>query len=201
MRRGLLGAAVATTLAVTAVVLFVLVPRWYGASPPGPAPATATAEAAARTIRAQIFYVAQEGTSLVAVDRDVPYAESPVEQARALLEFQLESTSPPLGQPVPEGTRVRSLFLTEKGEAFVDLSPDIVDKHPGGSLEELFTVYAIVNALTVNLPAITGVQILVDGHEVDTLADHIDIRRPLTRNLTLVKKPAAPDATAPGGTR
>ena len=37
---------------------------------------------------------------------------------------QLESTSPPLGQPMPEGTRLRSLFLTEKGEAFVDLSPE-----------------------------------------------------------------------------
>ena len=30
---------------------------------------------------------------------------------------------------------------------------------PGGSLDELLTVYTIVNALTVNLPAITRVQI------------------------------------------
>jgi hypothetical protein len=32
------------------------------------------------------------------------------------------------------------------------------------------------------------VQILVDGREVDTLAGHIDLRRPLQRNDTLVRE-------------
>jgi hypothetical protein len=32
------------------------------------------------------------------------------------------------------------------------------------------------------------VQILVDGREVDTLAGHIDLRRPLQRNDTLVRQ-------------
>jgi len=202
VRRGVLVAAIAATLVVTGLVLFVGVPRWYGRSrQAGPVPTTATAEAAARTIRATIFYVAEEGTSLAGVERDVPYAESPVEQARHLLEVQLESSSPPHGQPVPEGTRLRTLFITEKGEAYVDLSPEVADKHPGGSLEELLTVYAIVNVLTVNLPAIASVQILIDGREVDTLAGHIDLRRPLTKNLTLLKNSPAGAAPAPAGTR
>lgn len=201
VRRGLLAAIVAA-LAVTGIVLFVVVPRWSGRSVPGPAaPATTTAEAASRTVRATIYYVVEEGTSLVGVEREVAYAESPVEQARHVVEAQLESTSPPLGQPVPEGTRLRTLFLTEKGEAYVDLSPEIADKHPGGSLEELFTVYAIVNVLTVNLPSVKSVQILVDGREVDTLAGHIDLRRPLTRNLTLVKGASATATPAQAGTR
>jgi hypothetical protein len=51
----------------------------------------------------------------------------------------------------------------------------------------LFTIYAIVNALTVNLPAITRVQILVDGKEVDTLAGHVDLRHPLQKNLKWVR--------------
>jgi hypothetical protein len=51
----------------------------------------------------------------------------------------------------------------------------------------LFTIYAIVNAVTVNLPAISRVQILVDGKEADTLAGHVDLRRPLEKNLTWVK--------------
>jgi hypothetical protein len=69
----------------------------------------------------------------------------------------------------------------------VDLSGDVTAKHTGGTLDETLTVYAIVDALTVNLPAITRVQILVDGKEVDTLAGHIDLRRPLVRNLDLVE--------------
>ena len=62
--------------------------------------------------------------------------------------------------------------------------------HPGGSLTELLTVYAIVNAVTANLPAIQRVQLLVDGKEVDTIAGHVDVRRPLTRDTTLVRDAA-----------
>ena len=59
-------------------------------------------------------------------------------------------------------------------------------KHAGGALDEILTVYAIVNALTVNLPAITRVQILVDGKEVDTLAGHVDLRHPLAKSMDWV---------------
>jgi len=44
----------------------------------------------------------------------------------------------------------------------------------------LLTIYTIVNALTVNVPTIRAVQILIEGREVDTLAGHVDLRRPLT---------------------
>jgi len=79
---------------------------------------------------------------------------------------------------------LRALFIGERGEAFVDLSADVRSKHTGGALDELFTTYAIVNALTVNLPAIPRVQILIDGKEADTLAGHVDLRHPLQKNLT-----------------
>ena len=69
--------------------------------------------------------------------------------------------------------------MTDRGDAFVDLSREVVSAHPGGSLTELLTVYAIVNAVTANLPAVQRVQILVDGKEVDTIAGHVDVRRPL----------------------
>ena len=38
-------------------------------------------------------------------------------------------------------------------------------------------------------------QILIDGHEVDTLAGHIDLRRPLERNMKWVDQ--AEDDAAP----
>jgi len=59
--------------------------------------------------------------------------------------------------------------------------------HPGGTVSELLTVYTIVNVVTANLPAITSVQVLVDGKEVDTLAGHVDLRRPLAKNLAWVQ--------------
>jgi hypothetical protein len=48
-------------------------------------------------------------------------------------------------------------------------------------MSEILTVYAIVSSVTANLPAVTSVQILIDGHEADTLAGHVDLRRPLAR--------------------
>jgi hypothetical protein len=48
--------------------------------------------------------------------------------------------------------------------------------------------------LTENLPTITRVQILIDGREVDTLAGHVDLRRPLARTPEWIEQPtpAAP---------
>ena len=95
----------------------------------------------------------------------------------------------PLASAIPAGTTLRGLFISERGDAFVDLSGDVTTKHLGGALDELFTVYVIVNALTVNLPAITRVQILIDGKESDTLAGHVDLRHPLHKNLSWVTPP------------
>lgn len=152
----------------------------------------------ARKIRATLFYVADDGSRLVGADREVPYAEGTAAQAQRLVEELLKPVEQPLAQAIPEGTTLQALFLTEKGEAFVDLSPEISSKHSGGALSELFTVYAIVDTLTVNLPAITQVQILVGGKEVDTLAGHIDLRRPLAKNLEWTQAPSSTEGVPAG---
>ena len=86
-----------------------------------------------------------------------------------------------------KGRRCARSMSTERGDAFVDLSPEVSTKHSGGSSTELLTVYAIVNAVAANLPTIQRVQILIDGREVDTLAGHVDLRRPLERDFSLVR--------------
>jgi spore germination protein GerM len=176
-----------------------------GASGPGGAGANAAAGTPAgdtRRIRATLFYVAEDGNRLVGVDREVVYAEGPVDQARRLMEALVEPIEKPLLQAIPADVKLRTLFITDTGDAYVDFSPELSSKHPGGSLSELLTVYAIVDTLTVNLPAIVRVQILVDGKEVDTLAGHVDLRRPLPKNLTWTRppdeaSPAAPTDPAP----
>ena len=77
--------------------------------------------------------------------------------------------------------------MTERGEAFVDFSGELVSRHSGGSTDEILTVYTIVDALTANLPAVTSVQVLVDGKQIETLAGHVDLSRPLAKNLSWVE--------------
>jgi hypothetical protein len=90
---------------------------------------------------------------------------------------------------IPAGTTLRAFYVTDRGDAFVDLSPEISTAHPGGSTTELLTVYALVNAVTTNLSSVQRVQILVGGKEADTLAGHVDLRRPFERDTALVKTP------------
>ncbi len=142
-----------------------------------------------RRINAKLFYVAEDGTRLTSVEREVPYAENAVEQARAILQAQLAAAPAPLVSAVPAGTTLRAVFLTPRGDAYVDLSAEVSGAHPGGSLNERLTIYTIVHALTLNLPAIHAVQILVDGREVETLAGHVDLRRPLAKDLQLTMTP------------
>jgi hypothetical protein len=107
-------------------------------------------------------------------------------QGTQILTAQFAAT-PPYVSVVPKGTTLRAFYVTERGDAFVDLSGDVSSAHPGGSLAELLTVYAIVNAVTANLPKVQRVQLLIEGTEVGTLAGHVDISRPLTRDTSFVR--------------
>jgi hypothetical protein len=183
-------ALVAVTLLLGGVfaVAFVVLPRWYLESNDAAVAAEPVAAPATPKIKARLFYVSEDGLQLVAVEREVPFGEGTLAQARRIVEAQLERPAAPLVTAIPDGTRLRALHLGSAGEAFVDLTRDVSFAHPGGALDEMLTVYSIVNVLTTNLSAVRTVQILVDGHEVDTLAGHVDLRRPLLRGASWIQE-------------
>ena len=179
--------AVALSLGVWLVVT--RLPRLL-TTPEGGAPAE-TAPAApveARKIHATLFYVADTGNELIPVSAEVPYGDTPSDQARRIVEAQVQAPAKGALSAIPAGTKIRAVYLTPRGEAYLDLSADVARGTTGGSLGEALAVFTLVNALTVNLPDITAVQILIDGKEVDTLAGHIDLRHPLRRALEWVRR-------------
>jgi hypothetical protein len=181
--------AVAMLLAFAAGWAVFRAPRWSTGASTKAVAANAPIKPAppGRKIKARLFYVTDDGLRLTGVEREIAYGESAVDQAREIVAAQIAPVAEPLVSAVPAGTALRALFITDRGEAFVDLSREISAAHPGGTLNELLTIYTIVDALTTNLPAVSAVQVLVDGREVDTLAGHVDLRRPLTKNLALVQ--------------
>ena len=185
----IIAAAVPVTIAL-GWALFVTLPGRVATTLPSDAtgaPATSGADTADRKIKARLFYVADDGRTLTSVEQDVPFAERPVDQAKAIVTAQLAPVAEPIVSAIPAGTTLRALFITGS-EAYVDLSRELAANHPGGSMHERLTVETIISALTANLPAVTSVQILVDGKEVDTIAGHVDIRRPLARDTSLVRE-------------
>jgi germination protein M len=188
-RRAVVAGAVAL-IAVIAGALLVGVPQWAARRQAATLAAGTQAVVPppqGRKIKARLFYVADDGMRLTGVEREVPYGEGTVEQAREILAAQVAPVAAPLVSAVPPGTAIRTVFITDDGSAYVDLSHQVAAGHGGGTLDELLTVYTLVNALTTNLPAVTAVQVLVDGKEVDTLAGHVDLRRPLAGNLAWVQ--------------
>jgi Sporulation and spore germination len=145
---------------------------------------------AAPRINATLYFASEDGQRLVSAQQEVPLGGSVVEQARAILEAQFTAKPPEsLTSTIPEGTAVRGVYVSSQNDVFVDLEPTVRSKHPGGSMQELLTVYTIVNALLTNLPTLQQVQILIDGREADTLAGHVDLRRPLKKNNNLLATP------------
>jgi spore germination protein GerM len=181
----------ASGLAALALIAILLVQALIGprdtATPPfttSPAPRNGAPQVA--HIRATLFYVAGDGDHLSSVVREVRLAEQPGEQGTEIVSVALEAPPAPLLSAVPTGTTVRGFYLVPGGDAYVDLGGDGLTA-PGGSTSESLAVYAIVNAVTANLPSVKRVQILIEGKEVDTLAGHLDLRRPLAPNLALVQ--------------
>jgi hypothetical protein len=169
-----------------------LLPKWLTANKPvtpasTAAPGTVSPDAG-RMVKAALYFVAEDGLSLVPETSDVAFGASPSEQARHVLEAQLAPATRGRVSAIPAGVKVNAIYFTSKGDAYVDLSREIITGHPGGSLNEALTVYTIVSALTANVREITAVQILVDGKQIDTLAGHIDLRQPLAADQRWVQK-------------
>ena len=185
-------------LQIAAVLIVVVVVAW-GASrllervvsppPEEPAAAASVVPAAANVphIIATLYYGTSDGQALAAVKREVPLGDGPRAQGRQILQSELEAAPAPYLSLIPPGTMLRAFYITERGDAFVDLSPEVSTMHPGGSTNELLTVYAIVNAVTANLSSVERVQILIGGKQADTLAGHVDLRRPFERDTSLVR--------------
>lgn len=187
-KRAWLYVAAVAVLALVLIIRVIAVLLMDKEPAAAPAPVAATAPVETAHITATLYYASSDGGSLVPVRRDVPLASGVVEQGRQILLTAIKDAPPPYIKVIPEGTTLRAFYVTDRGDAFVDFGPEIVRAHPGGTLNELLTVYSIVNAVTANLPAVQRVQLLVEGKEIDAIAGHVDIRRPLTRDLSLVRE-------------
>src|SRR5262249_4928723 len=161
-RRLLTIAAVAAVAIAVVALIWLRAPRLTSRATPraAAAPSPTAPAPPGRKIKARLFYVADDGMRLTGVERDIAYGAGATEQARDILPPRVAPGMDPLVSAAPAGTAVRAVFLTEGGDASVDLSREVAAAHPGGPANELLTVYTIVNPPPVNLPAVTAVQLL-----------------------------------------
>lgn len=92
-------------------------------------------------------------------------------------------------EAIPEGTKLINAFMTQAGIAYLNLTRHLQDRHVGGLSAELTTVASLVNTLLFNFKDVQQIQILVEGAEIETLAGHVDCRKPFSRLLEIDSSP------------
>jgi Sporulation and spore germination len=165
-----------------------------------PAPeAEGAAAAVEQKITVKLFFLAPDQPALLIEDREVTYSADLARQVRTVVEELVKGPQKGLVGTLPPDTKVIDSFVTAAGIAYVDLSKEAAQKHPGGSRGELLSVYSVVNSLTANFPAVRRVQILIDDRQVPTLAGHVDLTRPLSSDMTFLvgAVPSPPPGGAP----
>lgn len=172
---------------------------WLRSRPP--LPAAATSQESPHQRREVILYFASEdGSRLVPEVRELNGCRDQESCIRATIQALIHGPIGNLGPVMPAHTLL--LSCTEAGgTAVADFSADLQKGHPGGSMSELLTVYALADTLASNYPHIRQVRILIEGAEVESLKGHVDLRRPVPADFSLVRRQgtgAAPGEPAPG---
>lgn len=190
-------------LALLLVAGGLLLRSHLGSSPPVkplPPPAPETPPQLREVI---LYFGAPDGTHLIAQSRELRDCPDEQQCLRSTLQALIDG---PIGDgdPIlPRHTELRGISQDDQGLTTVDFSRELVAGHPGGSMSELLSVYAVVDSLAVNYPYIRQVRFLVEGRPVETLKGHVDLRQPLTPDFSLTRPPAegagAEQAVAPAG--
>ena len=134
-----------------------------------------------------LYFADRENRFLIAEDRAVLHPDEPADLGRIIIKELIIGPREGLMQTIPSDANLRAFYITQDETAYVDLTREITEEHPGGVKSELLTIYSIVNSLILNIPEINAVKILINGGESLTLAGHIDLRLPFKANMLLIR--------------
>ena len=135
-----------------------------------------------------VYYADKQGTGLKSVDRRFTPTLDSNELGRKIIKSLMAGPSlPSLGATWPKDTKINAFFITDDGDAYVDLDLEqgMIEHMDTGS--ELLAIYSLVNSLTVNIPKIKRVKLLIQGTDAMTLAGHVDLDYFYQTNMLIVK--------------
>jgi len=134
-----------------------------------------------------LYFAEKDNSFLIAEERSLFLSSDPAEAGKQIIEALIKGPGKGLMRTIPGAAKLRALYVTQDGTAYVDLSVAVKEQHPGGVKSELLTIYSIVNSLILNISEINAVKMLIDGSESLTLAGHIDLSSPFYANMLLIR--------------
>ena len=138
----------------------------------------------------EVYFPSMVGDGLVGEYREIFQTVTPGDRAKQIVADLISGPSTSEAtRALPRGTRLRQVYVMPNGVAYLDFSADLAEGIGGGSMEELLTVYSIIDSVVLNVQEIKRVWILIDGQPVESLNGHIDLRRPLRPDPSLILAP------------
>lgn len=134
-----------------------------------------------------LYFGDAQGRYLRAEQRTIRIKKDEVYFGRLIVEELIRGPQHSGDRTLPKDGKIRAFYILDPGTAYIDFEVDAFDSHPGGVGNELLSIYSVVNSLILNSDIIRSVQFLIDGREAVTLAGHLDISRPLTANMLLIR--------------
>ncbi len=134
-----------------------------------------------------LYFSDRDNAYLMAENRVLKGDDDPAVFGKTLLAALVKGPRDGLMRTLPAETRIRALYVSDDGTAYVDISEEITMTHPGGCGSELMTIYSVVNTLILNITEVNAVKILIGGRDATTLAGHIDLRFPFQANMLMVR--------------
>lgn len=132
-------------------------------------------EAGGRRVISHLYFGDLQGRFLTSEQRSVHRPDAAAAYARQLINMLIEGPKQGGSRTLPETARVRALFVSGDGIAYVDFVDEAFEQHPGGVGSELISLYSVVNTLVLNIEEIRCVKLLIGGQEAVTLAGHVDL--------------------------
>jgi spore germination protein GerM len=150
------------------------------------APSTPRETAGTRMIT--LFFLSEDDDLLHPEEREVPAGPTLTDDLETTVVELIKGSAKDLIPPFPPETKVRQIFVTKDGVAYVDLTKEVMENFAYGSSSEMAAVYALVDTLAVNFKNVKKVSLLIEGGERETLGGHIDLSRPLLPQYSLIAK-------------
>jgi hypothetical protein len=135
----------------------------------------------------EIYYPSSVQDGLVGELHEIFNTATPGDRAKQIIADLISGPDTPESlRALPPATRLRQIYVLDSGVAWLDFSAELTEGMSGGSKEEILAVYSVVNSVAINIPEIRRVGILVNGRSLATLNGHLDLRRPLPPDFSLV---------------
>ena len=134
------------------------------------------------TIESKVYFANNQASYLIAETREVKKNKLYFNLIEELIKGP---SSDDLVATIPPQANLLGVEIKNK-TALVNFSKDLKTSHWGGTAGETMTIYSVVNTLA-QFNEIDNVKILIAGEEIETLAGHMELTKPLPFNSRIIK--------------